>query len=162
MTIDIIVPAAGESVKEADVVNWFKESGAFVSVNEPLVALETEKATLELVAEQSGILDIMVPSGVVSVGDVIARIVSSDVSPSPAPTASAPVTQANTPPPASDVPARMGNASPNKMCCGHSALMGANRASPIPCRHRFCLPPSRYLLLYPLLSRLRMRFLKVR
>jgi len=112
MTIDIIVPAAGESVKEADVVNWFKESGAFVSVNEPLVALETEKATLELVAEQSGILDIMVPSGVVSVGDVIARIVSSDVSPSPAPTASAPVTQANTPPPASDVPARMGNASP--------------------------------------------------
>lgn len=83
MTIDIIVPAAGESVQEADVVNWFKESGDFVSVNDPLVALETEKATLELVAEQSGILDIMVPSGVVSVGDVIARIVSSDVPASP-------------------------------------------------------------------------------
>ena len=74
MVIDIIVPAAGESVKEADVVNWLKQSGEFVNQNDPLVELETEKATLELVAEQSGILEIMVPSGVVNVGDVIAKI----------------------------------------------------------------------------------------
>jgi len=74
MVIEIIVPAAGESVKEADVVNWLKQSGEFVNQNDPLVELETEKATLELVAEQSGTLEIMVPSGVVNVGDVIAKI----------------------------------------------------------------------------------------
>lgn len=74
MSITIIVPAAGESVTEADIANWYKKNGDFVKRDEPVVALETEKATLDLAAEQDGILSIVVTEGTVKVGDVIGTI----------------------------------------------------------------------------------------
>lgn len=75
MSISIIVPAAGESVTEADIANWYKNDGDFVKRDEPIVALETEKATLDIAAEQDGILSIVVADGTVRVGDVIGKIV---------------------------------------------------------------------------------------
>jgi 2-oxoglutarate dehydrogenase E2 component (dihydrolipoamide succinyltransferase) len=74
MSISIIVPAAGESVTEADISNWYKHDGDFVKRDEPIVALETEKATLDIAAEQDGILSIVVAGGTVRVGDVIGTI----------------------------------------------------------------------------------------
>lgn len=74
MSISIIVPAAGESVTEADISNWYKNDGDFVKRDEPIVALETEKATLDIAAEQDGILSIVVAGGTVRVGDVIGTI----------------------------------------------------------------------------------------
>jgi 2-oxoglutarate dehydrogenase E2 component (dihydrolipoamide succinyltransferase) len=50
MTIEIKVPALGESITEATVGQWFKKPGDAVKVDEPLVELETEKVTVEVPA----------------------------------------------------------------------------------------------------------------
>ena len=44
MKKDIIIPAAGESVTEADIVSWYKQAGDYVEMDEPLLELETDKA----------------------------------------------------------------------------------------------------------------------
>jgi 2-oxoglutarate dehydrogenase E2 component (dihydrolipoamide succinyltransferase) len=75
MVIQVKVPTVGESVTEVVVGRWFKESGAFVERDEPVVEIESEKATMELNAEGSGRLQVLVPTGqTVPVGTVIAEI----------------------------------------------------------------------------------------
>ena len=56
MTIDLLVPALGESVVEATVAKWMKSSGDSINADEPIVELETEKVTLEVPSPVSGIL----------------------------------------------------------------------------------------------------------
>ncbi|MCY4546248.1 MAG: dihydrolipoamide succinyltransferase, partial [Gemmatimonadetes bacterium] len=56
MAIDITVPQLGESIVEATVVQWFKEEGDPVVTGEALLELETEKVTLEVNANDSGVL----------------------------------------------------------------------------------------------------------
>ena len=64
MSIEIRVPALGESVTEATVGKWFKQAGESVNADEPLVELETDKVTVEVPAPASGVLgDILVKSG---------------------------------------------------------------------------------------------------
>jgi len=73
MSIEIIVPAAGESVTEADIARWFKEDGEFLELDEPMVELETDKASLTMTAPAAGTLHIKVEEDeTVQVGDVIA------------------------------------------------------------------------------------------
>ena len=74
MAKDIIVPAAGESVTEADIVEWKKESGDYVEMDEALVELETDKASMDLTAEAAGVLTISIEDGTVNVGDVLGSI----------------------------------------------------------------------------------------
>ena len=50
MTVQITVPALGESVTEATVAKWLKKVGDTVEVDEPLVELETDKVSLEVPA----------------------------------------------------------------------------------------------------------------
>ena len=52
----ILVPSLGESVTEATVAKWLKNTGDVVSKDEVLVELETDKATLEVYAQSNGIL----------------------------------------------------------------------------------------------------------
>ncbi len=54
MTVEIRVPALGESVSEATVAKWFKAVGEAVAADEPLVELETDKVTVEVPASSSG------------------------------------------------------------------------------------------------------------
>ncbi len=64
MTIEIKVPALGESVTEATVGQWFKKPGEAVNADEPLVELETDKVTVEVPAPAAGVLaDIKVEQG---------------------------------------------------------------------------------------------------
>ena len=56
MTTEIRVPALGESVTEATVAQWFKKAGDAVTVDEPLLELETDKVTLEVPSPASGVL----------------------------------------------------------------------------------------------------------
>lgn len=56
MAIDITVPQLGESIVEATVVQWFKQEGEPVTTGEALLELETEKVTLEVNANDSGVL----------------------------------------------------------------------------------------------------------
>jgi 2-oxoglutarate dehydrogenase E2 component (dihydrolipoamide succinyltransferase) len=75
MTIDIKVPAVGESVTQVTVANWIKKEGEQVKTDEILCELESDKATFELPAEADGILHIVAPTGTtLNIGDVICRI----------------------------------------------------------------------------------------
>ena len=76
MTVDIKVPALGESVTEAEVAKWYKQVGDAVDADEPLVELETDKVTLEVNAPAAGVLaEILAGEGAeVEVGAVLGRI----------------------------------------------------------------------------------------
>lgn len=73
--VEVKVPEVGESITEGTLVQWFRQDGDFVEVEEPLFELETDKITLTVAAEARGKLSILVPQGQkVSVGQVVARI----------------------------------------------------------------------------------------
>jgi 2-oxoglutarate dehydrogenase E2 component (dihydrolipoamide succinyltransferase) len=76
MTVEIKVPALGESVTEATVGRWFKRPGEAVALDEPVVELETDKVTVEVPAPAAGILaSITVTEGnTVAVGSVLGSI----------------------------------------------------------------------------------------
>ncbi|MGE0681660.1 MAG: 2-oxoglutarate dehydrogenase complex dihydrolipoyllysine-residue succinyltransferase [Candidatus Binatia bacterium] len=75
MPVDIIIPALGESITEATILRWLKASGEAVEQDEIIVEIETDKATMELVAEEAGILTITKDEGEkVQIGDVIGQI----------------------------------------------------------------------------------------
>ena len=76
MTMDILVPALGESVNEATVAQWLKQPGDAVEADEVLVELETDKITLEVNAAAAGVLaEVLVQEGDnVEVGAVLGRI----------------------------------------------------------------------------------------
>ena len=56
MAIAIKVPSPGESISEVTVSKWLKQVGDYVKMDEPLVELESEKATFEVNAEAAGVL----------------------------------------------------------------------------------------------------------
>ena len=91
-TIELKVPAAGESITSANVAKWRKNDGEQVTQGEVLVTLETDKVSNELEAPASGRLKILTPEGEeVSIGAVIATIDTGVTSPGvPASTGSAP------------------------------------------------------------------------
>jgi 2-oxoglutarate dehydrogenase E2 component (dihydrolipoamide succinyltransferase) len=75
MTVEIKVPSVGESVTEATLAEWFKKDGDRVQKDEPLFVIETDKVTLEVVAETDGILSIRVEAGkTVAIGEVVGTI----------------------------------------------------------------------------------------
>jgi 2-oxoglutarate dehydrogenase E2 component (dihydrolipoamide succinyltransferase) len=75
MPVEIKVPSVGESVTEGILSRWLKKDGDAVRVDEPVVELETDKATQEVVAPASGRLRIVVPEGTtVQVGSVIGGV----------------------------------------------------------------------------------------
>lgn len=75
MAIEVKVPAVGESVQEGMIESWHKENGDWVEQDEVLLELETDKATVEIVAESAGTLKILKEAGtVVQIGDLIATL----------------------------------------------------------------------------------------
>jgi 2-oxoglutarate dehydrogenase E2 component (dihydrolipoamide succinyltransferase) len=73
---EIRVPTLGESVTEATIGKWFKQPGESVSVDEPLVELETDKVTIEVPAPAAGTLaEIAAKDGeTVAVGALLGQI----------------------------------------------------------------------------------------
>lgn len=75
MALELKIPAVGESITEVEIGQWLKKEGDAVGVDEPLVELVTDKATLELPSPVSGRLSkILIPTGVARVGDVVALL----------------------------------------------------------------------------------------
>src|SRR5204863_615260 len=76
MALTLRVPALGESIREATLGAWKRAEGDEVAADEPLVEVESEKATLEVPSPGAGVLrKILRQSGeTVAVGDVIAEI----------------------------------------------------------------------------------------
>jgi len=74
--MDIRIPEVGESVREALLAKWFKKTGDLVKKDEPLCEIETDKITLDINADATGLLSIQVAEGAtVAVGSVIGAIV---------------------------------------------------------------------------------------
>ncbi len=80
MTVQVEVPALGESITEAIVAEWVKSEGDFVEEDEILVELETDKITVSVPAPVSGVLKSLKAStdDTVNVGDVLAEIEPGD------------------------------------------------------------------------------------
>ena len=75
MPLEIKIPSPGESIAEVELASWFVEDGALVSKNQEVGEIESEKATLPLIAEQAGQFRILVEEGeTVEVGAVVATI----------------------------------------------------------------------------------------
>src|SRR6266851_9237151 len=76
MSVEIRVPALGESIVDAVIATWLKHEGDAVNVGDALVELETDKVNVEVSAEQSGVLEKIVKKegDEVAVGDVIGMI----------------------------------------------------------------------------------------
>ena len=76
MAEKITVPTLGESVTEATVSKWLKSQGEKVSVDEPLVELETDKVNVEVPSPTNGVLgSIAVKEGeTVNVGSLLGTI----------------------------------------------------------------------------------------
>ena len=98
MKYEVKVPAVGESITEATIGSWNKKNGEAVKRNDVLMSLETDKATVEVVAEQDGVLQIKAEAGqVVPIGSIAAWIDSDAVA---TVTASKPAATTATPAPA--------------------------------------------------------------
>ena len=99
MAVEIRVPPLGESLVDAVVGVWLKQEGDAVSRGESLVELETDKVNLDVTAEEDGVLASIArrEGDVVTVGEVLGVVSSSNGAAAPAPVAAAAATQ---PPPA--------------------------------------------------------------
>lgn len=106
MKQEIKVPAVGESITEATIGSWTKKSGDFVKRNEVLMLLETDKASVEVVAENDGVLTInpgCEAGAVVQIGATVAIL---DTDAKPAAGAEAPQAAASAATPAAAAPAQ--------------------------------------------------------
>ena len=85
MPVEVTIPEAGESISEVQIASWLKSVGDEVMLDEPIVEVESDKASLELPAPASGILsEILKANGAAcAVGDVIALITEQAVTPKP-------------------------------------------------------------------------------
>ncbi len=75
MAVDIVIPAAGESVTSGVVSRWIKSDGDYVKRDEDVLELETDKVTMGVPAPASGVLKIGVAAGeTVSIGQKVGAI----------------------------------------------------------------------------------------
>lgn len=92
MKIDVKVPAVGESITEAVIGSWAKQNGEFVKMNDVIMLLETDKASVEVVAEKDGVLTTTANAGdTVKIGATVGSI---DTDAKPSAQAAAPAAQA--------------------------------------------------------------------
>jgi 2-oxoglutarate dehydrogenase E2 component (dihydrolipoamide succinyltransferase) len=110
MSVEIVVPALGESVTEATVAKWFKQVGDAIAADEPLVELETDKVTVEVNAPSAGTLSeiAVAAGGTVNVGAKLGAIGEGAGAPAKAKPAAAPAPAAK---PAATAPAPAATAS---------------------------------------------------
>jgi 2-oxoglutarate dehydrogenase E2 component (dihydrolipoamide succinyltransferase) len=82
MSVKIVVPEMGESVVDARVRRWLKQTGDAVTVGEPLVELETDKVDVEVSASKSGVLGAIAHAegADVKIGEVLGTIEEGDAS----------------------------------------------------------------------------------
>ena len=86
MSVEVKIPAVGESITSGIVSVWHKKSGDFVNAGDALFTLETDKVSTEIAAEISGVLDPIVPEGQeVKIGEVVATIDDSKKAPAAKP-----------------------------------------------------------------------------
>jgi 2-oxoglutarate dehydrogenase E2 component (dihydrolipoamide succinyltransferase) len=75
MILEMKVPSPGESITEVEIATWLVEDGEYVEKDQPIAEVDSDKATLELPAEESGIITLQAEEGdAVEVGAVVCLI----------------------------------------------------------------------------------------
>lgn len=94
--LEMKVPSPGESISEVEIATWLVADGDYVEKDQAIAEVDSDKATLELPAEESGIITLKAAEGdVVKVGQVVCLIDTSAARPAgAAPVAAAPVESA--------------------------------------------------------------------
>jgi len=73
--IEIKIPSPGESITEVEISNWLVEHGDYVEKDQEIAEIESDKATLPLIAPESGAIEIIAPAGEsIKVGTVACKI----------------------------------------------------------------------------------------
>ena len=86
MSVEVKIPAVGESITSGIVSVWHKKSGDYVNAGDALFTLETDKVSTEIAAEKAGVLETKVPEGQeVKIGEVVATIDDSKIAAAPTP-----------------------------------------------------------------------------
>ncbi|MBY0244826.1 MAG: 2-oxoglutarate dehydrogenase complex dihydrolipoyllysine-residue succinyltransferase [Sphingobacteriaceae bacterium] len=92
MSLEIKVPAVGESITEVVLSQWLKADGDFVEMDEVIAELESDKATFELTAEQAGTLKQIASEGdTLAIGALVCSIEAGGAAPAKKETVAAPV-----------------------------------------------------------------------
>ncbi|MFH7003535.1 2-oxoglutarate dehydrogenase complex dihydrolipoyllysine-residue succinyltransferase [Flavobacterium bizetiae] len=114
MILEMKVPSPGESIKEVEIATWLVKDGDYVEKDQAIAEVDSDKATLELPAEMSGIITLKAEEGdAVAVGAVVCLIDTSAAKPSgSAPAAEAPKAEAKTEAPKAEVKAEAPKAAP--------------------------------------------------
>ena len=82
MILEMKVPSPGESITEVEIATWLVEDGDYVKKDQPIAEVDSDKATLELPAEESGIVTLKAEEGdAVAVGAVVCLIDTSAAKP---------------------------------------------------------------------------------
>ncbi len=112
MAFEVRFPVVGESVQEGQVYKWRKKTGEFVKRDDVLVEVETDKATVEIVAEADGTLTISKNEGeTIAVGELLASIDTS--AKQPAASAATPAVPSKSTSPAMPPPIPTAKAAPS-------------------------------------------------
>lgn len=73
--LEMKVPSPGESITEVEIATWLVKDGDYVQKDQPIAEVDSDKATLELPAEESGVITLKAEEGdVVQVGQVVCLI----------------------------------------------------------------------------------------
>ena len=82
MILEMKVPSPGESISEVEIAEWFVKDGDYVEKDQTIAEVDSDKATLDLPAEQSGVITLKANEGdAVEVGSVICLIDTSAKAP---------------------------------------------------------------------------------
>ena len=82
MIVEIKVPSPGQSISEVEIATWLVEDGNYVEKDQEVAEVESDKATLPLIAEESGKIKILAETGVsIKVGAVACTIDTSAKAP---------------------------------------------------------------------------------
>ncbi|WP_347923055.1 2-oxoglutarate dehydrogenase complex dihydrolipoyllysine-residue succinyltransferase [Pontimicrobium sp. SW4] len=82
MILEMKVPSPGESITEVEIAEWLVEDGDYVEKDQAIAEVDSDKATLELPAEASGVITLKAESGdAVAVGQVVCLIDTSATKP---------------------------------------------------------------------------------
>jgi len=92
--LEMKVPSPGESISEVEIAQWLVADGDYVEKDQAIAEVDSDKATLELPAEQSGVITLKAQEGdTVKVGQVVCLIDTSAAKPA----GSAPAKEVATP-----------------------------------------------------------------
>jgi 2-oxoglutarate dehydrogenase E2 component (dihydrolipoamide succinyltransferase) len=106
MILEMKVPSPGESITEVEIATWLVQDGDYVEKDQAIAEVDSDKATLELPAEASGIITLKASEGdAVAVGEVVCLIDTSAAAPEATASAKPAEKAANTVPAAATVPA---------------------------------------------------------